>query len=406
MGGSTTNCSCLNPFRKELDVTTCFLFAEHLTNESCLALRLDDQGQLDAPLENRTFDAIRALQVNARTVVVLPTEYCSLHQVALPRLGESRARTAITYALEEQIAQAVTAVHVAFDRQYYENKHYLAAVIDKAFLGDLMRRLDEALLDFNTITLDWFALRADEACISETSLLVHDDAFNGALGAVPAEMYLSHRMHPTTILAFDDSAPALIALTASRELASQQNGSFYTWVAQRLFKIQTLNLCQGEMHHKTREQTTIRWKQAIAALALLWLFSFIVIHGFISHQLTTKIAALDQKIAVIYHAFFPQSHQVISPKFRVEQLLKKGYLGQDSVLWQLDDKLAAAIKQNEITVEQLRYQNQILSVNMQAQDFAALEGLQRRLQRAGVKVTQVSASSHEQHVAATLELRL
>ncbi len=386
--------------------TTCFLFAQHLTDESCYALSLDDQGQLDAPLENRTFDAIRTLQANARTVVVLSTELTCLHWVELPRLSESKARAAITYALEEQVAQSVTAVHVVFDQQHYQNNRYLVAVIDKTFLQNLMTRIDEALLGFDAITLDWFALRTDEACISETSLLIHDDAFKGALSAVPADMYLGSRTNQTAVMMFDDSAPALKSVMRARELATELDGSFYMWVAQRLLKSRPLNLCQGELQHNMLKHANIRWKQACAALAGLWLLSFVVINGFVSHRLTNKLSSLDQKIAVIYREFFPQAHQVISPKFRVEQWLKKGRSGHAITLWQLDDILAAAMKEDEITIEQLRYQNQTLSVNLLARDFAALEGLQLRLHLAGVKVTQANAASLEQQVASTLELRL
>lgn len=382
-------------------MATCFLFTQHLTDESCLGLRLNDQGQLDAPLETRTFDAFRALQMNARTVVVVPTENSSLHQIELPWLGERKARAAIPYTLEEFIAQPIGEAHVAFDQQHYQNKRYLVAVIDKAFLQHLMARLDAVELGFHAITLDWFALNPGEACVSETSLLVRDDAFKGALSVALADIYLAGRTSPIPVLAFNDSAPAL-----KNTAFTPMDSSFYEWVATRLLKTSVLNLCQGELQHDTRQQTNTRWYQASVALAGLWLVSFLVIHAVISHQLTNKIIALDQKIAVIYREFFPQARQVISPGFRVERLLKEGHAGQDRALWTLQDKLAVAINHDAFTIEQFRYQNQTLSVSLRARDFAALEGLQLRLQQAGVKVTQTQASSHEQQVVATLELRL
>ena len=105
-------------------MATCFLFAQHFNDESCLSLRLNEQGQLDAPLERRTVDALKALQVKARTMVVLPTESSSLHQVELPWLAERKAREALPYALEEQVAQQLTSVHVAFDKPHYKNNQY------------------------------------------------------------------------------------------------------------------------------------------------------------------------------------------------------------------------------------------------------------------------------------------
>ena len=383
-------------------MATCFLFAQHFTDESCLSLRIDDLGQLEAPLERRSLDAIRALQVKANTIVVLPTDNSSLHYVELPWLGESKARAALPYALEEQVAQHVVTLHVAFDQQHYQNKQYLVVVIDKVFLQNLMARLNSASLGFDAITLDWFALNADEVAISEAGLLIRDNAFNGALSAEPAAIYLANRLESSSILLFKDSAPAFKSLSSSQVVDS----SFYEWTAQRLLKATFMNLCQGDLRHNTKQEMNARWYQAMAVLAGLWFVSFLVVNAFISHHLTNKMAGLDQKTAVIYHEFFPNAHQVISPKFRVERLLKDGHAGQDKALWQLEDMLATAIAQGTFTIEQLRYQNQTLAVTLNATDFAALEGLQLRLQQAGAKVTQAQAASHEQQVTATLELRL
>lgn len=382
-------------------MATCFLFTSHLTETSCLSLRLDDQGLIDAPLEQRSFDAIKTLQVGCQTMIVLACEQCTLHRVELPKLSLQKARAALPYALEEQVAQSVSALHIAFDQQHYQNKQYLAAVIDKAYLHELMSRLKELNLIFDMITLDWFALKVDEACVSETRLLVNDGAFQGALSADLATLYLTNRTSKSTILEFKDSAPALKSTAFI-----QADGASYEWFAQRLFHVNPLNLCQGDLQHNTQQQTCTRWNYAIAVLAGLSLGLFLLINGILSHQLTTQIARLDEQISVIYHTFFPQSKQVISPKFRVEQLLKSKGAASDKTLWTLLDTLSAAIHNEAFTVEQFHYQNQTLSVTFTNQDFAALEALERRLQKAGVKVNQAQAALHDQHVLATLELRL
>ena len=382
-------------------MATCFLFAQHFTEEYCLSLRIDDQGQLDAPLEKRSFEAIRMLQTNVRTVVVLPTEHCSLHQVELPWLSESKARAALPYALEEHVAQPVSTLHIAFDQAHYQNKHYLVLAIDSLFLQDLMARLDAKSLGFDVITVDWFALNTDEAVISETSLLVNEIGFCGALSVEPAEYFLRHRLLSSPLLVFNDSTSVFKSNSSFQAVGS----SFYEWTAQRLLKAVPMNLCQGALRHNTKQEVNRRWYQALAVLAALWVVSVFVMNAFISHHLTKKIAELDQQIAVIYREFFPQARDVISPVFRVRQLLKDGQNGQDKALWQLESTLATAVTQGELTIEQLRYQHQILSVTLIAKDFAALDALQLRLQQAGVKVTQAQASSQDQHVTATLELR-
>ncbi len=382
-------------------MATCFLFVEHLTGETCLSLRLDDQGRLDAPLEHRSFESLRALQINARTHVVLPTTLSSLHQVELPWLGERRARAALPYALEEQVAQPVTSLHVAFDQHHYDDNHYLVAVTDKAFLLDLMTRFDELDLSFDIITLDWFALDVNEIVVSQSGLLIHDKDFKGALTAELAGVYLAALTTPARVFVFNDSLDTL-----DNPAFTHAKGSVYEWLATRLFKTKVLNLCQGDCQHKTRQQTSARWYQMSGILVVLWFVGFLITHTILSHQLTNQLNDVDQKIAVIYREFFPQAQQVISPKFRIEQLLKGENDNQDAVLWQLLDKLALAVKPATITIEQMLYQNQVLSVSLTSSDFATLNGLELDLKKAGVNVTQAQASSQKQKVSATLELRL
>jgi len=98
---------------------------------------------------------------------------------------------------------------------------------------------------------------------------------------------------------------------------------------------------------------------------------------------------------------------VISPKFRISQLLHTGQVNQSAtVLWQLLDKFEKAINPDEYTVEQLEFKRQVLSVTLKSRDFTILEKLEARLKKANVKVAQTQASTHDENVVATLELRL
>ena len=380
---------------------TCFLFIEHLTDNTCLSIILNDQGKIEAPLLARTFDDIKSVQATARTIVVLPCERCSLHRVELPWLNAQKARAALPYALEEQLAQSVANVHIAFDQQHYQNKHYLVVVIDKDYLLALIERLSTLTIEFDTITLDWFALRTDEACISETSLLAYDNDFQGALSTELASMFLTQRASDVPILMFNDSASSMKS-TAFHSV----DESFYEWVAKRLLATSPMNLCQGALQRTTSGKIGIRWYQACAALTSFSLIIFLVTYGFASYYLNAKNDRLDQDIATIYREFFPQAATVISPKFRVEQLLKSQRDVSSQTLWTLLDKLSAAMRNESLTIEQFQYDNQMLSVTLTSKDFATLEAFQLRLRKAQVKVIQAQASLHEQHALATLELRL
>ena len=231
--------------------------------------------------------------------------------------------------------------------------------------------------------------------------MIRDALFQGALSAEPAALYLTNRSNALPIFAFHDSAPTLNDASHAR-----LDGSFYPWAATRIMSAPAFNLCQGECQHRPSQSSNTRWYQASLALAGLWFLTVLMLNGWMLHRLNGEIAVLDQKTEVIYHHFFPDAKQMISPKFRVTQLLKTANASQDTALWPLLDALAAALNDHQVTIEQLHYQGRALSVTLNSEDFAALEALQRRLQQAHLQVTQAQAVSHEDRVHAILELRL
>lgn len=383
-------------------MATCFIFTQHFDSEQCLCLRLDQQGQVDAPLAMRSIHDTRVLQLDAQTIVVVPTQSSSLHEVELPWLGERKARAALPYALEEQLAQNVTTLHFSFDREHYKNERYLVAVTDKQFLLDLVAKLDNLNIDFDIMTLDWFALNENEACVTEDGLLVRNDVFKGALNGELAALYLSAEEKNTALLTFKDSITTL-----KIKKATPVNSPFLEWVAQRLSQSDMMNLCQGGLTHDTRQNVIRHWYYGCAILASVFLISLLAFDAIYLHSLNKKITDVDKKIAVIYREFFPEAKQVISPRFRITQRLTAGLSSNETaILWSLLDKFGHAFKGSSFIIEQLRFQNQMLSVTLISKDFATLENFQQRLQRDKVKVRQAQASSQEQKVVATLELSL
>ena len=381
-------------------MATCFLFIEHLDAEGCFCLRLDALDEVDAPLQKRSPDDIRVIQENARTIVVIPTAAAGLHVFNLPWLGERKAREAIPYALEEQVAQPVTELHFAFDKAHYQQGSYLIAVIDKQRLLDWMGLLDELELDFDQATLDWFALAPGEVCVKETSVLIHHDEFKGALSPELAQSYLNQSSNQQGFL-FDESAPGV----RSPDFVSME-GASTLFIAKRLAQASFINLCQGEGRHDMARETSARWYHASAILLGVWLCSLLGMNALNLSRLSTEHNLLDTQIAVIYRVFFPHSTDVISPQFRIEQALKTDAAGHQGAFWYLLGQLVASYKASDrLTIDQLHFQNQTLFVSLTTEDFATLEAFEHRLKQAKLQVTQTQAASHDKQVVAMLELR-
>lgn len=379
-----------------------FLFAEYLDDAGCMSVRLEADASVSAELSHRSYEDIKSLQTDTQTIVVLSAALCGFHQVELPWLSDSKARAAIPYALEEQLAQKLSALHFAFDREHHQHQRYLVTVIDKIWLADVMMRLDDAGIDFHEITVDWFALHQGEMCVTPTTLLMNVDRYQGALSFDVARTYLNTLTDAVPVLTFTDSSPDIQPTTTTLV-----DTPFLLWVAKRLQQVSRMNLCQGEFRRgRQQEGISRRWVLVSAILAGAWLLTVLSVNTLNLIRLNHQNRLLDQDIAVIYHQFFPAAQQVISPKFRISQLLGTGQMTQSTtVLWSLLDKLDKVVSVKETVIEGLSYRNKTLSVSLKGKDFKALESLGERLKQEQVKVSQTQATSHENDVTAVMELR-
>lgn len=233
-------------------------------------------------------------------------------------------------------------------------------------------------------------------------MLVNEPNFKGALDGELTAIYLKTHALSSEVLLFNDSNPSY----ASLETAKRHDGSVFIYIAQQLIKNAFINLLQGEFYRDATKDNAKFWYKLSGVVLVLWLLSVITLNSLQLISLNKKIATVDAQIAVIYKEFFPDAQHVISPKFRITQLLKSSANLQSGNIWILLDKLAPALREYQLTVQQFRFQNQTLSITLNAKDFDILENLQSRLKKDGVKVAQTQASSQDNQVLATLELTL
>ncbi|MGL6037038.1 MAG: type II secretion system protein GspL, partial [Legionella sp.] len=172
-----------------------------------------------------------------------------------------------------------------------------------------------------------------------------------------------------------------------------------------LLATKPLNLCQGEMQHSMRADWLKKGYMLSASLTIIWLISIVLVNAINLHSLNKKNNALDQRIAVIYREFFPEAKQVISPRFRISQLLGDQTVNSQSRFWFLLTQLARVLKENNSTPEQIRYQNNLLAVTLISPDFASLERIEEQLKTRQLQVSQTQASTRDEQVFATLELK-
>ncbi len=308
-------------------------------------------------------------------------------------VGRSQSSCGIPYALEDKLAQPVEELHFAFDKAYYHNHHYLIAVMAKQRLQEIIQGLDEQQIDFDCLTLDWFALEPGEICVIGNTLLINEEHFKGALTGELAPAYIQDK----TALCFQDSSNA-----PAKGIKIDEPSSL--WIARRLLKRKPLNLCQGAMQHGNKSDGIKQGLQLAVALCGFWLVSILIVNAWSLYSLNHKTKAMDERIAVIYKQFFPEAKQVISPKFRIENFLKGNSTNGQARFWFLLNRLAKAVKNSHVRINDLRYQNNTLLVTLTSTDFPNLERIENELKTLQLKVKQTQASTQNEQVVATLEL--
>ncbi|MDF1677623.1 MAG: type II secretion system protein GspL [Legionellaceae bacterium] len=374
--------------------------------EQLWATRLDDAGEVDIALSEQTPEAISAMQEGIRTVIVLPASVASIHFLDLPKLSARKAREAIPYAIEEALAEPVQEVQVAFERDAVHPLRYHVAVLNKLRLNSWISALDALGINFDAITLDWCALKPGDVCATDTDLLVYDgeegDALNGALSPQAVSMYMQAKQNTSfSGVVFDDSAASL-HIPGLTETA----GSYRLFIATHLLKQPFLNLCQGDFQRTKQGKKSRYWYVLCGSLFAVWFLSVLGMNMFMLHALKGKEKLVGEKIETIYRSFFPEATQVISPRFRVEQLLKRDVSKEESSFWMLLDKLSIVFSKHPLEVQEIRFRDQMISVSLIAESFAALESFEAALKEKAVNVKQVEASTRDNQVVSTLELQL
>lgn len=380
----------------------CFLFLTEMTEEGLFCLTLDEAGNEINPLLWRAFSDIQKIQKQTKqTILVAPSTQFGIHQVQLPALSEKKARAAIPFALEENLAQNVPATHFAFDKNFYHQGQYLVVVTDKTYLLELSQRLKAKGIFFNTLTIDWFSLNDSEMAILKTYCLVHDKAYHGAIQEDLAPSFLPN-LPFERIYFFSDSNPNFKQLLSHPIEEIKENA--YIWIAKRLQQKKPFNLFQGDLA-QGEEKKNRRWYQAAGMMIFVVVFTFLLTNSIKLYQITQETKIIDSQIATIYHRYFPNSKEVINPKFRLSHYLQTAQTQKDAQFWTLLNRLANSVN-TAAQVVQLRYHDQLINLTILAKSFDELETIQASLKKNKVKVKQLQAAKENNKIIGLLEISL
>lgn len=374
--------------------------------------------------------------------VLLDSRALHLNHVQLPTQSLQKLRRAVPYALEDDIAEDVEAMHFALSKDSESgdiavagiNRHSLQACIDAFEAAGI--NIDAILPDVLCLGGDaqqWVLLRHGDR------LLLQTGRFRGQVIDAGLTDYLLQQLQqschndtrPQSLLLFseaDDDTEALekglreimtnrdqTNTASGGESAIGLQGIHYNQHPLTVFcghyrQALPLNLLQGAFKPRRKQRGYWQYWKLPAALAAIWLALDLGLTGWQWRQLEQANTELRGQIKRIYKQTFPGSRKVVNPRVQMEQkleALRKAGSGADhGLLFLLAESFGAiSLDKKQIKLQSLNYRNGRMEVAIDSSTLQALQALNARLNENRRIHSEIASSSAEKdRVRATLRI--
>ncbi len=339
-------------------------------------------------------------------IIVLTNNQISEHALSLPSL--KYADKTIPHALEERLISPIESLHFAHSPKPIFDGQYLVKVIELKVLKELLAALKEKgltptfLSSGNTNEPHFCNIGQEHAYFNETD----------CLGTLPKSLFSQTlKAHQDSeVRCFSDSNPRLLEILEQHKKSKKAHFKipYLEYFCISFKEDRNLNLLQGPFEPKKDRMAQEKWTK-LALFSVIASFSLCLITFFTQFSLLKyQDGQLDKSIAKIYFQLFPEAKAIVSPKFRIQQLMRErlgASGGQQGFLSLLEKAAPALYKNDDARVINLKYQNQIMLVSLKLNSFAKLNGLVNQLKAEGIKVEQKNANTVGKQINALLEVQ-
>jgi general secretion pathway protein L len=366
---------------------------------------IDEQGRrIGAPGAGPLTDATPAA-AGRRVIALAPAVDVLLTRVTLPVRGASKILRALPFALEEQIAEDIEALHFAAGRPAPDGS-VPAAAVDRAQVSSWLAALAEAGLEPQALYseaegcpatpnhLNWLLDR--DRCLARSGdglpVALEIDSVDEALrygpefpGEPGEPKHLCVYLTAEARARFGEALEALRPGLASVELRVLPDGVL-PHLAGQVSGGDAINLLQGPLAPRT--QLDRFWKPWRVAAALFVAFGVVLLaqEALQLAHLKQQEARLDQAIAAAFQQALPGA-RMEDPRFQVERQLAlvrgAGSEANESFLMALDAVGTALGTTDGIRLEAISYRMGVLDLRLQAPNVDALEAIRQAVGRDG-----------------------
>lgn len=368
-------------------------------------------------------DALNVAQ-GRRVVVLLPGTEITLAEPELPLRGGARLAQAVPFALEEQLASDVEALHFAVGSRHAGAVGTPVAVVARGLL-------DRWLATCETAGIQPDAAFADSAAVPVSpngcTLLLDDatlfvrraDAVPYALDANPLAAALDLALgepsdtaeHVTFYASQADYErhreviEGLRSRTATLQVKLLPDGPLPLLAAQ-VVGMPGVNLLQGPYGRSSTISSRLREWRIPAALAAGVVLVFLVGQGISLYKLTRAEKQLDAQIAEVFAQVLP-GQPVVDPRAQMEGVIGASRSTAGGALLPAMAVLAQAMAQSPAArIEAMSYRGDALDLRLVAPSVEALDAIKQAVTQGGVTAELQSATPRGEGIEGRLQVRL
>lgn len=384
-------------------------------------IQLNEQGQvMHGPVAND--ELILAEQARAsHVVVIVPSADVLLTHVEVPKLSRARLLQAVPNLLEESLAEPIEAVHFALGT-WESGQPLPVAVVSKhkmtqwlEWVQQNLPGIEGAIAEFVPDVFglpyaanQWTLMNLDKTVLVRTQL-VAGFAIESTSFPLLVKGMISEDNKPEQIRVYGNDTFDLTSLGVNVSTQPMPNSPLSLFAEQlRAENSEAINLLQGDFERNHKYQLTKRLLTAAGVLVVVWMTVLTAIDATKYFYLRSEVADLDSKIEVVYKSLFPNATHVVSPRVRIERLLKNARAGdQNKQFIHTLALIAPVITQGKgITLKALDYRDDTVMLDVEATDFALLDTLVSNIKSSGVTVEQSGASKTGDVIQSKVVIRL
>lgn len=365
----------------------------------------DEQGRRIGVPGSGSVEAARDAAAGRRLVVLVPAVDVLLTSVTLPVRGATKILRALPFALEEQIAEDIEALHFAAGGANADGS-ISAAAVDREQLESWLEVLAEAGLEAHTVCseaegcpaapnhLNW--LLDTRHCVARSGaglpVVLEIDSVEEALrygpefpGQPEQPRHLAVYLTPDARQKHGEQLEAVRGDVSSLELRMLPDG-ILPHLAAGVVTGKPINLLQGEFAPRT--QLDRLWKpwRAAAVLFAALLVLLIGQEALTLYRLQNQEAQLDEAIAAAFQQVLPGA-RMENPRFQVERRLAglhgTGSAANEDFLSALETLGVALGAAEGITLEAISYRTGTLDLRLRAPNVDVLEAIRQAVARDG-----------------------